>query len=312
MNSTFHIISDSKFDFIEVEELRNELRKSVMKAGRKNIVFVEGYDDKIIFEIVYKDHLGRLYFIDTSMKAAEKGNSGGCETVKNLLKEFVSHLPNEKRFYGVIDRDLNFDEEIESERNLACYDHRLFIFFERYTLENYFIEINILCDFLHDKSVDNKRLIPILSDEGEFRKYIRDIVDEISNSLIKIGAANLTIRSFDDEKSFLEATINCTEIEERLLHRLNGFPQNDVICQYNCFEFFIRQSNTTQKFASGKVYFSSQFNQHLKKSKNVDIQLNNHKSELAKILKEYLSDDFRHLLEFIGEKSPDRRTARAG
>jgi len=170
MNSTFHIISDTKFDFIEDEELRNELRKRVMKAGRKNIVFVEGYDDKIIYDIVYKNYLDRLHFIGTSMKSAKRDDScenitGGCEKVKNLLKKFVSGLPNEKRFYGVIDRDLKLDEEIESERNLTCYDHRLFIFFERYTLENYFIEINILCDFLHDKSMNNKNLIPLLSSE---------------------------------------------------------------------------------------------------------------------------------------------------
>jgi len=222
MNPTFHIISDSKFDFIEVEELRNELRKSVMKAGRKNIVFVEGYDDKIIFDIVYKDHLDRLHFIDTSMEEAKRVSDscktipGGCETVKNLLKKFVSHLPNQKCFYGVIDRDLKLDEEIESERNLACYNGRLFIFFERYTLENYFIETDILCDFLHDKSINNKKLIPLLSDESNFRKDITDIVHEISECLTKIGAANLTIRSFDGEKKFLEETINCTKIEERL------------------------------------------------------------------------------------------------
>ncbi len=309
MSPMFHAISDARFDFIEVE-LRNELRTLIMKAGRKKVVFVEGYDDKIIFDIVYKGCLGRLHFIDTSMEQAKRGGScetitGGCETVKNLLKKFVSHLPNEKHFYGVIDRDLNLDEEIESEKSLPCYDGRLFIFFERYTLENYFIETDILCDFLHDKSMDIKRLIPLLSDEGEFSKYIAGTVDEISDCLTRIGAANLTIRSFDDEKKFLERTINCAEIEERLLNRLNDFPENDVICQFNCFETFIRQNNGTQKFASGKEYFSYQFNQHLK-SKRVDIQLNNHKSELAKILKEYLSDDFRHLLSFIGE-SPDRQ-----
>jgi len=302
MNSIFHIISDTKFDFIEVEELRNELRKSVIKAGRKKVVFVEGYDDKIIFEILYKDHLDRFSFIDTSMKSAEKGNLwGGCETVKNLLKKFVNYLPNEKRFYGVIDRDLKLDEEIESERNQPCYDHRLFIFFERYTLENYFIEIDVLCDFLHDKSMDNKRLISLLSDESNFRENITDIVDEISDCLTKIGAANLTIRSFDHEVNFLEETIKCNDIEKRLLNRLNDFPKNDVICQFNCFESFIRQSNSTQKFASAKLYFSYQFNQYLKR-KHIDIQLNNHKSELSKILKEYLPYDFKHFLEFMDKK----------
>jgi len=83
---------------------------------------------------------------------------------------------------------------------------------------------------------------------------------------------------------------------------LNGFPENDVTYQFNCFKSFITQNNCTHKFASAKEYFSYQFNRHLKR-KNVDIQLNNHKSELAKLLKEYLPDDFRHLLNFVGEKN---------
>ncbi|MBF0379115.1 MAG: DUF4435 domain-containing protein [Desulfamplus sp.] len=305
MNSTFHIVSDTKFDFIEVEELRNEIRKSVMKAGRRKIVFVEGYDDKIIFEIVYKEHLDRLYFIDTSMKSSGKSHSGGCEAVKNLLKKFVSHLPNEKRFYGVIDRDLKLDQEIESERNQIYYDQRLFIFFERYTLENYFIEINIICDFLHDKSMDNKRLMYFFSDDNNFRQNITNIVDEILDCLIKIGAANLTIRYFDDQASFLEETIKFNDIEQRLLSRLSSFPKDDVISKYNSFESFIRQSNSTQKFASGKVYFSYQFNQHLKEKHDVDIQLNNHKSDLSKILKNYFPDEFKYLLEFMDKKQPN-------
>ncbi|CAN2047564.1 DUF4435 domain-containing protein [Candidatus Magnetomoraceae bacterium gMMP-1] len=303
MSSRFNKIDDTKFDFIEVE-LRNEMRKLILKAGRRKIVFVEGYDDKIIFEIVYEGNLERLHFIDTSMEEAKRKSSscqtitGGCETVKNLLKKFVKHLPNEKRFYGVIDRDLKLDEDIQSEMSLSCYNGRLFIFFERYTLENYFIEIDILCKFLHDQSMHNKKLISLVSD-CNFRNNIINIVDEISECLTKIGAANLTIRTFDDEKSFLEKTIACEEIETRLLKdRLKDFPENDIKYQFNHFKFFIRKNNYTQKFASGKTYFSYQFNQHLKR-KNVNIQLNNHKSELAKIMKEYMPDDFKKLLNFI-------------
>lgn len=294
------VISDRRFDFIEDRKLRNELRKSLLKAGRKKILLVEGYEDKIIFEIVYKDCLDKLAFIDTSMKASKQRFPGGCETVKNLLRKFVSHLPNEKRFYGIIDRDLKFDEEIEFEREQECYDHRLFIFFERYTLENYFIDTDILCEFLHAKSVDNQRLINCSNDSDELRKKIAGIVRIIFTCLTKIAAANLTIRSFDDEISFLEGTIKCNNIEQRLLNKLNEFPEKDIRYQFNCFESFITQSNSTHKFVSAKVYFSYQFNQHLKKE-NVDIQLNNHKSELSRILKDHLPDDFKELLNFIGE-----------
>ncbi|MDM8550783.1 hypothetical protein QUF72_11920 [Desulfobacterales bacterium HSG2] len=192
------------------------------------------------------------------------------------------------------------DEDVEFEKSQPCYDGRLFIFFERYTLENYFIETDILCDFLRRKSVDIKNLIPLLSDKDKFRKDIADIIDEISECLTKIGAANLTIRAFDNSESFLEDSIRCDEIEQRRLsNRLNCFPPDDVKCQFDCFEAFIRQTDATQKFASGKKYFSYQFNQQMAR-KGVEIQLNNHKSGLADSLQRYgLPGDFRTLLNFL-------------
>ena len=84
-------ISDRKFNFIKIE-LRHELRTLLMKAGRKKVVFVEGYDDKIIFEIVFEDDLERLHFIDISMEEAKRNGScqnvrGGCETVKEKIHD---------------------------------------------------------------------------------------------------------------------------------------------------------------------------------------------------------------------------------
>jgi len=309
MNSMFRVISDTRFEFIEVE-LRNELRNLIMKAGRKKIVFVEGYDDKAIFDILYGSDLDKLDFIDTSMEEAKQLQiisrscgpaKGGCEAVKNLLKKFVSHLRYEKRFYGVIDRDLRKDEDVEFEKSRSCYDGRLFVFFERYTLENYFIEIDILCKFLHGKSINNKKLLPLLSDEEQFKKDITDIVDNILDCLTEIGAANLTIRSFDNSISFIEDTIKCDEVEHRLVfHRLDRFPEDDVKRKFNSLKDFIRKTDSTQKFANVKTYFSCQFNRHLERKTGVGVQLNNHKSELARILKEHgLPDDFKALSDFL-------------
>ena len=294
------VIRDDKFDFLEDAALRKELRRLIMKAGRRRVLFVEGYDDKIIFEILYKEYLEELYFVDTSMKVLSENYPGGCEAVKSLLQQFVAHLPNERRFFGVIDRDLRFDKEVEIERSLPAYDRRLFIFFERYTLENYFVEVEVLCDFLHDKSIGIAGLKSFVSDDN-FRKNVAALMDEVLDCLTKIGAANLAIKDFNPGVTFLEKSIDCESLERRVLDKLKHFSSADVRSALSRFESMIREDKSVQKFASAKLYFSYQFNRQMKK-KNVDIQFNRHKSELAKILKDYLheDDEFHTLLRFVG------------
>lgn len=134
-------ISDNKYQFID-QNLRQVFKTAVEKAGRKKILFVEGYDDEVIYRILYENKLDKLYFIDISFTAETKPNllaTGGCEQVKKYLRDFVKHFPKDKRFYGVIDRDLKTDQEVKEEKEQLCYDGRLFIFFEAYTLENLII-----------------------------------------------------------------------------------------------------------------------------------------------------------------------------
>ena len=47
-------ISDDKYNFID-QDLRQVFKKAVEKAGRKKIIFVEGYDDEVIYSILYED-----------------------------------------------------------------------------------------------------------------------------------------------------------------------------------------------------------------------------------------------------------------
>jgi len=307
MTSNFTIISDNRYDFLDVL-----LRNIIIKAGRKKIIFVEGYDDKIIFEILYDEYLDRIHFIDSSMKVVKLTTNlniaykGGCEEVKNLLKQCVTKLNNDKRFYGVIDRDLRIDADILPEKSLPDYDGRLFIFFERYTLENYFIEVDVLCDFLHGQSIKEKGLV-ILNPSGrnEFKNHITTIVNEILKCFTMIGAANLTIKHFDPNKKFLDSQIDCTEIEikNRLSHRLKGNPQNNIDSKFNEFKERIEQDGNPHKFASAKDYFSHQFKHILKKVNNIQINsglVNENKTELARILKKYeLPNDFKELLNFL-------------
>jgi hypothetical protein len=88
MNISFHALAnDEKYEFIH-EDLREAFKKAVEKAGRKKIV--EGYDDKVIYGILYQEYLeNALCFIDISFEAEKLANSdleatGGCEKVDNM------------------------------------------------------------------------------------------------------------------------------------------------------------------------------------------------------------------------------------
>jgi hypothetical protein len=161
MNHAFKVSSDEKYHFISPS-----LTHAIIKAGRKKIVFVEGYDDNIIFNLLYEEHSGDIKFIDTEKLPDTEGflkGQGACDRVKLLVGAFVTHLKTDKRFYGVIDRDLKTDDEREQEMGNSRYDGRLFIFFERYTLENYFIHPHVLANFLYGQSINHTQQPPTRS-----------------------------------------------------------------------------------------------------------------------------------------------------
>jgi len=319
-SSSYQVIGDAKYHFLSEEEgFRAAMHFAIVKAGRGKVIFVEGYDDKVVFEILYEAHLSTISFLDVSLEEAKRTShpnavaTGGCENVKSLLIDFVRFLPQEKRFYGVIDRDLKTDKKVEAERNKACYDGRLFIFQERYTLENYFFRIDILKAFIHGTAMGHKGLIRLEDDDAKDAKLEKIMADIISCSA-KIAAANLTIRFFDKLAGFLEAAIVCSdEIEERVHQRLKDKYEDEdyedcvkalVNAKFQFMKNFIMQSypDNVQKFVSAKEYFASQFNKRLKADYGVNLQLNNHKSELARILKVHppLPSDFNKLLRFLG------------
>jgi hypothetical protein len=232
MSTTFQTINDQKYSFIDVE-----LRDDVLKSGRKKIVFVEGYDDKIIFEILFEEYLTSVSFIDVSLEVAKRiidpniNGTGGCEEVKKLLEKFVSCLPREKRFYGVIDRDLNTDEEIEVVISENCYDKRLFIFTERYTIENFFVDIEVLYDFVKDQSACYKKLITVASLKKQ--DFQSQIITPIESLLSDIGAGNVTIKYFNSliqkKEKHLKRTIKPQEIENEVIEKFkNRFPEIDI------------------------------------------------------------------------------------
>lgn len=238
------------------------------------------------------------------MVDSEFESTGGCEKVKQHLRDFVQYLPTEKRFYGVIDRDLKTDEIVKAERKKPDYDGRLFIFFERYTLENYFVEPDILFKFLEGQSIKHKKLIALLEKGTE--NFEKEVINPILTCLASIAAANLTIRNFKPSEEFLRNTTPCKEevilkaIEQKL--KQPQTQQKALSLKFLAFKKDIIEKKETQKFASAKQYLSTQLNMKLRETFEIQasIELNNYKSELARILKEKgLPKDFQDLLSLI-------------
>ncbi len=83
---------------------------------------------------------------------------------------------------------------------------------------------------------------------------------------------------------------------------MNQFHKEYILSKFSEFKKDLIEKNEPLKFASAKEYFATQFNRKLRKQteNKVNIQLNNHKSELARLLKNRaLPKDFQNLLSLI-------------
>lgn len=303
---TFVKIDDTKFSFLTEELGGIALRSLIQKSGRKRVIFVEGYDDEAIYNIIFSDLLSNILFIDVSFKEESDGSSGGCDKVKKTLHAFVENIKDEKRFYGVIDRDLKGGAKIKEEEECSIYDKRLFIFKEKYTMENYFISHKILLEFIKGRAIyHGKKLLPC---KDELK--LQEIIDSIYKNLAYLCAGNLTImyfnkRKFNKEnkgKPFLEKTIRVKEVRSRLFQILKEVDKSDVLLKFKKFNEFIKSNpKNTDKFLSAKDYFSVCFNNSIKLHFNVGLQINNHRPELARIFKDQgLSDEWNKIPSFVG------------
>jgi len=293
-------IRGGKYCFIDNQGIRN----SIDEAGRKIVVFVEGYDDWVIYRILYEGELNRIDFIDVSVQGEA---TGGADTVKEYIEKMVFYLKSEERYFGITDRDYRTDDELQDEIDDPKYNNKLFIFSECYTLENYFIDSKILYDFLRDKSISNKKLIPII----DINK-IENIINIVCKELIVISAANWTLKFF--RKEFLSRNTPCDEniVTKNILHSLSISPNmteasKNVLYRYEYFKWFIlNRIDDLQKYLHGK-YFLFHFNKAIKEEtertskKRVNVDIDNAKAHLARILKNNdLPDDFKKFEGLVG------------
>ncbi len=298
MTTLFIPIKGGKFSFIDNENIRNQIDE----AGRKFIVFVEGYDDRVIYRILYEDKSDRIEFIDVSLYGQ---STGGAKEVKEYVEKMVFHLKNEEYYFGITDRDFRTDEELEDEKNDPKYNNKLYIFSERYTLENYFIDPNLLLRFLEGKSISNKGLIDIL----DINK-IEQITTEICRKLVIISAANWTLKFFGEK--FVRRSTPCEEsvVKKILINKIldkYGVEVEDCTEHYEYYKNYIsNRISQLQKYIHGK-YFLFQFNEAIKREtqkssdRKINIDIDNAKDNLARILKTIgLSDDFKMFERLIG------------
>ncbi|QTA82210.1 DUF4435 [Desulfonema limicola] len=298
MTINFTSISGGKFSFIDNQDIRH----AIDMAGRKKIVFLEGYDDQVIFEILFSEKLNQVAFIDTSIVGR---SSGGCEKVKKYLENIYIYL-SENRFFGIIDRDFKTDNEVNTEVNDPKYNNKLYIFRERYTLENYFIEGHILLGYIKGKSMKNKRLYTILTIN------IINIINNIMENLITISAGNRTL--LDYRKAFLDRNTPCDEkiVIKKILSNLDikKFQverRTAVIRWYKYYRNNIQNDRShIHKYISGK-YFFYHFNNTIKEltnqttGKQINIDIDNAKDNLAHRLKDGgLPTEFHNVISFLG------------
>ncbi|MDB9312493.1 hypothetical protein PN462_05200 [Spirulina sp. CS-785/01] len=303
MSQDFQTITGGLYSFIENKSVRN----AIDNAGRKKIVFVEGYDDHVIFNILFQEQSDRIAFVtDTNRESL-----GGCEQVKEYLRQIVENLTPTQRqkFFGIIDRDFRTDEEVEQELNNSIYDGRLYIFKSRYTLENYFIDSEIIYNYLYEKSADKSILKPIIAslklDDIEY------IINTFFQKYITIAAGNWTL--LKQRKNFLKDNQICSEelVLKTIIQRSPEISEEEIKVIYDkCKEYIQNEMrndiNNRQKYVKGK-YFFFYLNRKLKeKAKELSTKFNEiefSKSHLARILKDKLPNELSRILEFINKKN---------
>ncbi len=105
----------------------------------------------------------------------------------------------------------------------------------------------------------------------------------------------------DKTQRFLEDNTPCDKaiIIRQLQNKLNC-SEEAVKTQFKNDEQQVGSVSEVQKFTRAKKYFAYHFNKKLEENTGISLPLNNHKSELARILKNgILPKDFRDLLSLV-------------
>jgi hypothetical protein len=237
----FEKIQGNKFSFIKDSEIKN----SIDEAGKRIVIFVEGYDDKIIFEIFFYEYNNQVAFIDVD----------GCGKVEKYVENCVCNLKKEAFYFGIIDRDFRTNDEIEQKTADTKYNNKLFVFKERYTIENYLIEDNLLLHFLKSK---NKKY------NNYTLEKIKILIEETFQDLILLSVGNFILLQhkkefFNKDASIIPQNFIASRVAEKIYGK-NCDENNkkeiaDKIEDYQRKITLEDCENNYHKFISGKYFF---------------------------------------------------------
>lgn len=251
-NNYFEPITTGKYSFIEDTNVRSEMRES----GKRKVFFVEGIYDKLVFNIVFE---GKAYcFIPI----------GNCRQVRDYVEKCFKNLSKESKFYGIVDRDFFDDEERIKNMKLSIYGNRLWIH-EKNTLENYFIEEDILSNYTLTKH--------------PFDKDIKDLILEAFKNSVCIQAGN----NYNIQKGIAKlpnTTPNNLEILKKKCNIIDKTEDEELLMKYYEKLNVLSTIEEFNKYINGKIFFV-QFSNILKNmGKAIQIEEGMQKNILAHIL----------------------------
>ncbi|OHD13811.1 MAG: hypothetical protein A2086_07635 [Spirochaetes bacterium GWD1_27_9] len=230
----FEKITSNKYSFMDQKNNKNAIIM-LRESGTKQVIFVEGIEDLIIYKILYKNYLYQIAFIE----------SKGCDKVSEYLDKSLK-LDDSKRYYGIIDRDFINDTERKEklEKNNRLYIHNF------YTLENYLLDYKILSEILKTKDpyLENN----LKQKEKKLEEEIKFIIETILKDYLIYGICNWIIKDYNMEEKnknpkfekigYLTIGIVKDKIESSIYHKLK-IEENELNRK-------IEEKNKSLKFQS--------------------------------------------------------------
>lgn len=224
---------------ITTESLDNYHKELLFKASDCKIVFVEGEDDKIIFEHWFKDNLSDIYF---------EGCTGGSHVKSRYDAANKTEL--RQKVYGIVDRDYKTQEEVN---NSKLQGSKYFIT-EFSELENYLLHPNAILD------IYSQPLRPTLFSTDN------EVEEELLNTAKKcifIICANRLLNSVNpEEKKYTYAhELHDNDTREKLKKfldskKLNADGIDNLIdSEIELIENSTNSLNETNKYFDGKRLF---------------------------------------------------------
>jgi hypothetical protein len=173
---------------ISGSQIPKELKNILFELGKsRKLALVEGRDDSAILKEWFEEKSSKLLFFP----------AGNCDKVKEYL-DYILDEPTKRRYFGIIDRDFRYDEEVEFIYN-SDYNGNLFIW-RKYCIENYlFNEKAIL------KELDKAYVSGETGHEISSGNEMKEIILQVLVNTKYLMAGNWTIKELGKGQTYIGA-----------------------------------------------------------------------------------------------------------